>query len=284
VSHPGSPFWVPSAALQRHANRTATGDPACDWLTYVRARHLPRRLERVLVLGCGSGYLERALARYEGVGRILGVDADTAAVDSAARQAQRAGAASIAYAVLDPARDPLPDGPWSAILANDVLHHLPGVDALYSRIHDALASDGRFVFFEYTGPARFQHPEDRMEIVQRFFRLLPDRWRTEPHTGRLLWRREPIDAARLARESPSEAAESERLVPAARLAFLTEAALSGGGGLLHPLLSGLAANHRGDATEDERLIEVLCAAEAHLAATGVLPPAFTVFVGRRRHG
>ncbi len=284
VIHPGSPFWVPSAALQRYLNRTATGDPGCDWLTYVRHEHLPRRLDRTLLLGCGSGFLERALARYEGVESILATDADPAAVEAAARQARRLGLASISYAVLDPAREPLPQGPWSAIIANDVLHHVPGVDALFSRIHASLETRGRFVFSEYTGPSRFQHADEPMEIVQRYFRLLPERWRTDPDTGRVLWRRERVDAGRLERERPFEAAESDRLVPGARRAFAAEAELSGGGGLLHPLLSGLALHYRDGSSEDERLLEVLCAAEEHLVSLRVLAPAFTVFVGRRRDG
>jgi len=284
VTHPGSPFWVPSAALQRYLNRTATGDPECDWLSCVRREHLPRRLERTLVLGCGNGFLERALVRHDGVGAILATDADPTAVEAAARQARRSGLISIAYSVLDPSRDALPAGPWNAILANDLLHHMPEIEALYARIHDALAPGGRFVFSEYTGPSRFQHPDESIEIVQRYFRLLPDRWRTDPDTGVTSWRRERIDAARLARESPFEAAGSDRLLPAARRAFAAQAELSGGGGLLHPLLSGFARNYREGSSEDERLLEVLCAAEEHLVSLRQLAPIFTVFVGRRRDG
>ncbi len=284
MNHPGSPFWVPSAALQRHLNRTATGDPACDWLSYVRREHFPRRLERMLVLGCGNGYLERALVRHDGIETILATDPDPAAVEAAERQARRSGLASIAYAVLDASRDALPAGPWSAIIASDILHHLPGIDALYARVHDALALGGRFVFSEYTGPPRFQYPDEQMEVVGRYFRLLPDRWRTNPDTGALLWRRERVDAGRLAREDPLEAAESDRLVPAARRAFAAQAELSCGGGLLHPLLSGFARNHRGDSSEDERLLACLCAAEEHLTSLRLLAPSFTVFVGQRRDG
>ncbi len=284
MTHPGSPFWVPSAALQRHLNRTATGDPGCDWLSHVRREHFPKRLERTLVLGCGNGFLERALVRHDGVEAILATDADPAAVETAARQARREGLGAIAYAVLDPQRDPLPPGPWNAIIANDLLHHVPEIGALYARIHDALAPRGRFVFSEYTGPSRFQHTDEQMEVVQRYFRLLPDHWRTDPDTGRRFWRRERIDAARLARESPFEAAESDRIVPEARRAFTPEAELSGGGGLLHPLLSGFARNYRDGSSEDERLLDVLCAAEEHLTSLGILAPAFTVFVGRRRDG
>ncbi len=284
MSRPGSPFWVPSAALQRHLNRTATGDPACDWLSFVRREFLPRRLERTLVLGCGNGFLERALVRTEGVGAILATDPDPATVEAAAREARRAALATLAYAVLDPARDPIPAGPWDAIIAHDLLHRAPAIESIFARIHDALAGNGRFVFSEYTGPPRFQHSDAAMDVVGRYFRLLPDRWRADPDTGSRSWRRDRLDAARLARETPLEAAESDQLLPCARRAFRAEAELSGGGGLLHPLLTGLARNHRSGSSEDERLLEVLCAAEAHLTSLGILSPTHTVFVGRRRDG
>lgn len=281
MNHPGSPFWVPSAALQRHLNRTATGRPDCDWLSHVRAEHLPRRVERTLIVGCGNGFLERALVRHEGIGTILATDSDPKAIEAANRQARRLGLVAISYAVLDPEREGLPEGPWNVIFANDVLHHVSNLETILSAARDALAPGARFVFSEYTGPARFQHAEERMEIVQRYFRLLPDRIRTDPDTGRLLWRRERVDAERLARDNPAEAAASGAILPLARRLFAAEAELSGAEGLLHPLLSGLARNFRPD---DERLLEVLCTAEEHATSLGLLAPLFTVFVGRRHGG
>lgn len=282
MTHPGSPFWVPSPALQRHLNRTATGNPEFDWLSYVRALHLPANLGRTLVIGCGNGDLERALVRKDGVGSILAVDADPATVECARRQAERAGLAAISYAVFDPEEDALPGGPWDVVIASDVLHHVLALETLFQRIHAALSPGGRFVFFEYVGPNRFQYAEERLELARRYFRLLPERLRREPRTGRTLWRLERIDPARLERERPAEAANSEGLLPLARRAFAPEAEYPGGGGLLHPVLSGLAENFRAGSPEDERLLQVLCAAEEHLSASGLLDDAFRIFVGRRR--
>ena len=197
MTHPGSPFWVLSPALQRHLNRTATGHADIDWLSYVRALHLPASLGRALVIGCGNGDVERALARKDGVRAILAVDADPPAVERARRQAERAGLTSISHAVFDPERDPLPDGPWDAVIASDVLHHVLALEGLLARVHAALAPGGRFVFIEYVGPNRFQYPQERLELAQRYFRLLPDRLRREPATGRTLWRWERVDPLRL---------------------------------------------------------------------------------------
>jgi len=247
VSHPGSPFWVPSGALQAHLNLTATGRADCDWLSHVRATHLPARVPRTLVLGCGNGFLERALARQDGIGEILATDPDAASVDAAAKAARREGFASITHARLDPGQEPLPGSGWNLILAHDLLHHLPSPETVLRAIREALAPGGQLVFSEYTGPPRFQHDDVTLEMVERYFRVLPDRIRRDPDSGQPLWRRERVDAVRLERESPHEAAQSHRLLPLARRMFGVDAELSGGGGLLHPLLSGFARNFRAGA-------------------------------------
>jgi SAM-dependent methyltransferase len=282
VIHSGSPVWLPSPALRSHLNRAATGNPDYDWLSYVRALHLPAALEHTLVLGCGSGFLERALVHKDGVRTILAVDDDPGKVEASRRQAERAGLDAISYAVLDPERDELPAGPWDAIFASDLLHHLSALETLLDRVLAALAPGGRFIFFEYVGPSRFQYSDERMELVQRYFRLLPDRLRKDPESGRILWRRERVDAARLSRESPAEAACSEELLPLARAVFTAEATYSGAGGLLHPVLSGLAANFREGDPEEEQLLQVLCTAEEHLTAAGLIEDAFCIFVGAGR--
>jgi SAM-dependent methyltransferase len=284
MTHFGSPFWVPSRALQAHLNRTATGSPDDDWLSMVRARHLPSRLERTLVIGCGGGHLERALARQQRVGAITAVDADADQVARAREQADRVGLASISYAVFDPERGDPPAGPWDAVLAQDVLHHVSRLGELLTRVAASLSARGRFVMIDYVGPARFQYSDERMDLVARYFRLLPDRVRRDPITGRLLWRRERPDAARLAREAPAEAARGEELLAGVRRMFEVEAEYPLGEGLLHPLLAGLEGNFGADPSGDERVLHAVCAAEAHLLASGRLDSPFVVAVARRRSG
>ena len=88
----------------------------------------------------------------------------------------------------------LPEGPWDAIIANDVLHHITDLEGLYARIHEALAPRGRFVFNEYVGPNRFQYDDERMELINRYFRLFPDNCRWDPVSNSCLWKRTRVDA------------------------------------------------------------------------------------------
>ncbi len=282
MSCPGAPFWVPSAALQRHVNRAASGDPGVDWLSHVRSRNLAAELRRTLVVGCGEGFLERALARMPGVGEITAADADAGTVERARRHARRLGLSAVSHLTLDPDAQEIPEGPWDAVLVHNVLHHAARPDDLLRRLHAALAPRGKFVCLEYVGPNRFQYPEDRMDIVRRYFRLLPERLRRDPDSGRVAWRRERPDAAALARARPHEAARSEELPALVRRWFAEEASYSGAGGLLHPLLAGLEHNFGADRAHDERVLDVLCAAEAHLTAAGRVADDFAIFVGRPR--
>jgi SAM-dependent methyltransferase len=281
VSDPGAEFWIPSAALQRHRNRRASGDPRVDWLSHVRGQYLSPNLPRVLVVG-GGGSIERALARMPGSSLILAVDSDEAAVEAASRRAQLLGLSGVVHEHFDPKADDVPPGPWNAIVLQGVLHHDADPEGLLRRLHDGLAPRGRLVFVEYVGPDRFRHPDERMEVVRRYARLLPDRLRRHPRSGRLDGPSLLPDPDALARAHPHEAEHSSTLIDVARRVLAPEAVLPAGGGLLHPLLRGREERFGRDPDGDERVLSVLCAVEAQLAESGALPDAFAIFVGRRR--
>lgn len=282
TSHLESLVWTASPVVRRYLHVLVSGDPGCDWLTWVEHAHLPPDLEAALVIGCGSGWLERALA---GRGRFRSIVACDFAADTVARArqtAEEAGVTGIEYRVLDLENEGLPAGPFDAVFANDVLHHIAGLEPLYTRIHAALAPEGRLIFNEYVGPNRFQYSDERMELVNRYLRVLPDRLRWDPITGRRLWRRVRADVNQLVLDDPTEAVRSEEVMPLARRFFRTEKEYLYGGGLLNPLLFGIVTNFRAGDPWDDMLVSRLCAAEERLTEAGDLEPDFRIFVGARR--
>lgn len=281
TSHLESMVWTASPVVRRYLHLLASGDPGCDWLTWVTARHLPTRKGSALVLGCGSGWLERALFANQRVRSVVACDFAENSLERARQAASAAGISSIEYRLLDLERDPLPEGPFDAVFANDVLHHVSDLEGLYGRIAAALAPRGRLVFNEYVGPNRFQYSDERMSLINRYFRLLPDRLRWDPVTGKCLRQRERVDPARLAEEDPTEAVRSEAVLPLARRTFAPEAEYPYGGGLLSPLLFGVICNFRPGDPQDDRLLEVLCHAEQRLTRDGAVSADFFIFVGRR---
>jgi len=170
-------------------------------------------------------------------------------------------------------------GPYDAVFANDVLHHITNLEGLYERVRDSLAPGGRLIFSEYVGPNRFQFSDERMDLVKRYFRLLPDRLRYDPFQGLLLRRRTRPDAAYVEQQDPTEAVRSEDVLPLARRYFRADAEYPYGGSLLNPLLSEIIVNFDEENPEDTRLLEILCGAEDRLIRAGHLEPDFWIFVG-----
>jgi SAM-dependent methyltransferase len=283
TAHLESLVWMASPVVRRYLHTLVSGDPNCDWLTWVEHVHLAPKLDRALVLGCGSGWLERALAQRGRFRSIVACDFAADTVSRARRTAQEEGFARIDYIVLDLERERLPAGPFDAVVANDVLHHITGLEDLYTRIHAALAPGGKLLFNEYVGPNRFQYSDERMKIVNRYLRLLPDRLRWDPIGGRLLWKRDRTDPDQLVRDDPTEAVRSEDVLPLARRFFRVEKEYPYGGGLLNPLLFGIVSNFRAGEPWDDMLMSRLCTAEQRLTEAGEIEPDFRIFVGARRY-
>jgi SAM-dependent methyltransferase len=282
TAHLESLVWTASPVVRRYLHALVSGDPNCDWLTWVEHVHLARALDRALVVGCGSGWLERALAQRGRFRSIVACDFATETVSRARRTAQEEGFPGIDYVVLDLEHERLPAGPFDAVIANDVLHHITGLESLYTRIHEALAPGGKLLFNEYIGPNRFQYSNRRMDVINRYLRLLPDRLRWDPITGQVLWKRERTDPKQLAEDDPTEAVRSEDVLPLARRFFRSEKEYIYGGGLLNPLLFGIVTNFRPGDPGDDVILSRLCASEQRLTEAGEIEPDFYVFVGARR--
>jgi SAM-dependent methyltransferase len=282
TSHVENLVWTASPVVRRYLHWLVTGDPDCDWVTWAEWKYLPERVDRALVLGCGSGWLERALASRGRFGSIVACDFAESTVARARKTAEEMGYSNIEYRVVDLEHEPLDaGGPFGAVFAHDVLHHITDLEGIYERIREAMTPDGRLLFHEYVGPNRFQYTDERMDLVNRYFRVLPDEVRRSYVDGSILWRRERLTPESVIRDDPTEAVRSEDVLPAARESFRVEGEHRGGGGLLNPLLYGVIAYFKPDVPEHVRLLETLCMAEARLMDTGELGSDFQLFVGSR---
>jgi len=274
-----SKVWTASTTVRRYLHGLASGHPDCDWPTWVRAKHLPSSIDKLLVLGCGSGWLERALFQKGGIHAITACDAAAAAVQEARDQATDQKL-PIHYEVVDLERE-LPGHGYDVIVANDVLHHITNLEELYVRILNALNPGGLFVFAEYVGPNRFQYSNAQMDIINRYMRLLPDRLRFDPCLKITLRRKERITIEKMMADDPTEAVRSEDVLPLARSMFDVIAEYPYGGSLLNPLLYEIIVNFREEDPGDRRLLEILCEVEDRLIRAGDLAADFCIFVGSR---
>ncbi len=107
-----------------------------------------RPVRRVLDLGAGTGLLARRVAAALPKAELTLLDGAPAMLDQA-----RATLGEWAHYVVADLTDPPPGGPWDAVVSALAVHHLDdaGKQALFSRLHDALAPGGVFVNAEQVG-------------------------------------------------------------------------------------------------------------------------------------
>ncbi len=275
--------WMASPVVRAHLNRLASGDPAVDWLTWSWGRRVRGRELRVLVLGCGEGWLERALAARPEIASIDACDVAAGAVAQAAELARAAGLGDrIRYHVVDLDADPLPGGPWDVVVAHSVLHHVRALEHCYAEIERRLVPGGLLLINEYAGPRRFQFTAEQMRAINGCLTRLPERLRTSAVTGGPYPCREVPDEDELAATDPSEAVRSDEVLPLLERRFEVLAERDLGGTVLHLLLYDVVQNFDPGDPRENRLLALICLLEESLIAAGGLPSDFRVLVARNR--
>lgn len=275
--------WMASPVVRAHLNRRSSGDVTVDWLSWSWKRFVHGCDLRVLVLGCGEGWLERALAARPEIASIDACDVAAGAVAQAAEQARAAGLCErIRYHVVDLDADPLPGGPWDVVVAHSVLHHVRELEHCYAEIERRLVPDGLLLVNEYAGPRRFQFTEEQMRAINGCLIRLPERLRTSAVTGGVYPIREVPDEATLIATDPSEAVRSDEVMPllAERFELLAERDL--GGTLLHLLLYDVVQCFDPADPRENRVMALLCLLEESLIEAGALPSDFRMAVARNR--
>src|ERR1700694_1406494 len=80
--------WMAASEVLLYLNERSTGDSSLDWLSGWAIRYFVGQDLRVLVLGCGEGWLERALAPVRFIDRIDAYDVAAGAVERAKKTAE----------------------------------------------------------------------------------------------------------------------------------------------------------------------------------------------------
>ena len=261
--------WMAHTSVLMYLNERATGDPARDWLSSWAHRYFAGDNLRVLVLGCGEGWLERALAQWPFVARIDAVDFAADAV-SRAREAAR-GIAKIEYGVVDLNRDVLPLDTYDVVVAHSVLHHVENLEHAFTQIERTMRANATLVVNEYVGPDRFQYSDGVLEIMNALLQCIrPGEIRTRPTVEEMI-ANDPTEAVR-ASELPEFIAQRFEVLERKNL----------GGTILQHLLYDIVQDYRFEVPRERGLIEMLCTIEAMLIDRKRIPSDFALFAARKR--
>jgi SAM-dependent methyltransferase len=260
--------WMAHPSVLMHLNERATGDPARNWLSSWAHRWFAGNDLRVLVLGCGEGWLERAIAEWPFVARIDAVDFAESAI-ARAREAAR-GVDKIRYSVVDLNRDLLDEAAYDVIVAHQVLHHIENLEHACDQLEHALRPNGTLIVNEYVGPARFQYGDDVQGIMNRLLDCLG-----QPQSAR------PTVEEMLAND-PTEAVRSDELVAMIERRFDIRERKSLGGTILQHLLYGIVQEYRFDVPRERSIVDMLCTIEAMLVDAGKVPCDFVILAARKR--
>jgi SAM-dependent methyltransferase len=266
--------WMANTAVLMHLNERATGDPARDWLSSWAHRWFVGDNLRVLVLGCGEGWLERAVAGWPFVAGIDAVDFAEHAVARAREAGQ--GIAKIEYGVVDLNRDELPRDTYDVVVAHSVLHHVERLEHAYAQIERCMRPDATLVVSEYVGPNRFQYGDDVLAMINALLKALPEELRrpfdvrTRPTVEEMIG------------NDPTEAVRSEELVALTENYFDVRERKNIGGTILQFLLYDIVQHFRFEVPRERSLLEMICTIEALLVDSGRIPCDFVLLAARKK--
>lgn len=270
--------WMASTAILMHLNERATGDPAREWLSSWAHRFFVGDHLRVLVLGCGEGWLERAIAEWPYVARIDAVDVSEEAVE----RARAAGGPKITYGVIDLNAGELEANAYDVIVAHSILHHVENLEHAFAQIDGAMKPDATLVVNEYVGPNRFQFHADVLDIVNELLAALPERLRRGHVEKTTYERKERPSIELMIANDPSEAVRAEDLLPMIGEWFEVLESQALGGTILMHLLYDIVQNFRFDDPHERALIEMMCALEGALVDSGAIASDFAILAARKK--
>ena len=273
--------WLEHPRLLQYTAERVTGSRFGEsWLWAIGCSH-SKPVDRMLSLGCGGGVLERRVADLGWARHIEGVDVSAGAVEQAQAAARDAGHGDIIeYRVVDVDSIELEANAYDAVFAQMSLHHVTELEHLIDQISRTLRPEGVLVLNEYTGPNRWQLPQNQLDAINSTLSRLPEKRRIRASDGTVKERYDQIDLSWFDLNDPSESVRSAEIMPMLRERMDVTIDRPYGGGLLQFLLDDIAWCF--DGPSGWRALGRLAAKEQRLERQGRLASDFTVAVARPR--
>lgn len=283
-------FWGHVPEVERRTLRRVAADGRSrSWAEACVRELLAGRtpVERMLSLGCGTGELERTLARLGAFRECDAWDIAPGGIEIARRLAREEGFANIHYEVRDvtlAGSAELPPERYDAVWFESSLHHIEPLERVCQQVARTLKPDGFLFLNEYVGPSAFAFSARQKELIRAAFALIPARFRRsfEPGGPALLTSAPIPTPAEVKAEDPTEAVRSADILAVLPDYFDIVFRRETGGTLLQFLLHGIAGNFREDDPESLRILRMLFEIEDALLETGEVRSDFVVIAARPR--
>jgi SAM-dependent methyltransferase len=263
-------YWNELTAVIGHLARLSTGSEEGWWTRYIKQCYCKTPCRRALVIGCGNGWVERAIFDEGLAKEIDAFDVDPAYVKLARKDR---GDRNINYFVSD-FRSFRASHEYDLIINHAALHHAKWLYRHCRALANALAQDGIFVTWDYIGPDRNQYDERHIAQLAQYNNCMPERFRTR-------WNLRP--SLRLALEAdPTEAVHATEIVRALENEFEIIERHDLGGGLAYPLLWNNIAEFEREDDEARGILASLLAEDDEATQSGRVPNLFTFIIARPR--
>jgi len=177
------------------------------------------KFEHGLTLGCGAGRCERELIR-NGVCRTFhGIDVSANAI-VAAREIAKEQNLPVIYEVADLNFVELPEKTFDLVVAQTCLHHILFLERVAEQVWRSLKRDGYLWIHDFIGETQQQHDLRRLSIVNQILAVLPEKFRKNKLTDRLVTEIKRPEPGHLV--SPFESIRSSEIVPRFQRWFTVE--------------------------------------------------------------
>src|SRR5262245_24596989 len=180
-------YWNNHAAVRRHLNERATGDPKIVWYRHAQT-FVGHAFEKALVLNCGNGWVERDILGAGVAKEGIGVDVAPDLLEQARTEAGRQHL-TLRYYEVDVNRAVFPEDGYDLVVNHAALHHVTRLDRVLRALCRLLPYDGWLVSWDYVGPHRNQYSPDVMEAAHAVNIELPAHLRADlryPHLPTML--------------------------------------------------------------------------------------------------
>jgi 2-polyprenyl-3-methyl-5-hydroxy-6-metoxy-1,4-benzoquinol methylase len=242
---------------------------------------LPQTQLTAVEIGCGGGDLAIGLAKSGRFAHIDAYDVSEGAIEVAKSKALDAGLQNINFEVRDCNNISIVGKKYDFAYSSHALHHIEGLEEMFSEVAKVLRDGGLFFADDYIGPSRMQYTDSQIEYMSRALTRLPpekryDAWFEDRVKGSIA--RVPIED--YIRIDPSEGVRAAEIV-GIMSQYLYTKTIPMGLSIAYEVFSGIIRNFDPNSESDNALIDMVMKIDSEALEDRDVPVCFGVLIGRK---